>query len=130
MTPLYWGPGQYQALLGYTYLGGFGGYVASPTVSWNGWPAARIVNKDYPPSYSLTQKARSSSEAPLLIDRAWDTPVAIYPNGIEASSHLDQSGQTEGENVGYVDGHVQWYRWDEVKSRGRSFMNTYTMVYY
>lgn len=130
MTPLNWGGGQYQILLAYTYLGGFGGYVSTPTNSWNGWPRVRIGNIEYPPSFSLTQKARNSSEAPLLLDRAWDTPVAIHPNGIEASNHIDSSGKTEGENVGYVDGHVQWYQWADVKAQNRSFFNTYTTVYY
>jgi prepilin-type N-terminal cleavage/methylation domain-containing protein len=132
-TPVY-GPvgGQYRLALQYMYLGGWDGTYGNSTDAWvwHDWPRTFIADMNYPPSYSLTQRARNASEAPLLLDRCWDPPVAVFPSSTEISNHIGPDGKPTGENVGYVDGHVQWYRWPDVESRDHKIFNYSAWLYF
>lgn len=134
MPYLFWGTNRYQYILDYCYVGGYGGYYhPSLSISWHGWPTARITDKNYPPSYSTTICAESPSDAPLFLDKAWSasSPIAINPNGFEIPNHVGMDGLSpEGENAGYVDGHVTWLPWSKALDRKRSFFATYMYIYY
>jgi prepilin-type N-terminal cleavage/methylation domain-containing protein len=129
----FYGPlsGAYFVVFQDMYVGGYGaaGNVTN-NLFWHDWQRNFIADINYPPSYSLSQMARNASDAPLILDRAWDVPVATFPTSELISNHLDGNGKTTGENVGYVDGHVQWYRWPDVKSRNRALYNYATWLYY
>lgn len=111
----------------YSYVGGQCSHLGG---AYYGWEVSLIFNSDYPPSYSLHQCAQAS-DAPLILDRAWDGFAALTPYGkLLYSNHLGDGNVPEGENVGYVDGHVQWFDWDYVTQRNRGLHIYGANIYY
>jgi prepilin-type N-terminal cleavage/methylation domain-containing protein len=124
---VYWGYSGttqgYQWAPCYSYIGGSGGTIGN----WHGWDSVWRGNKDSPPSFSLTACAASHSEAALILDRAWEGWLPLYPGREEFSNHMGLDNSPAGENIGFVDGHVAWLNWPKVVARGRS-LNIYNGV--
>lgn len=112
----------------YTYIGGEGQRVHNNEgAEWFGWHFKHMSNTDYPPSYSFSKCAADTSQAPLIMDRAFVGPYEdgrgrLYPYAFEYSNHLASDGLPKGENIGYVDGHVAWKNWQEAVNGTKSLV--------
>lgn len=110
----------------YMYMGGMSKSLNMPNLN-NYTNADTEVN--YPIPYSIVT-CKSTENSPLFIDWAWDGSTQLWPYGAYFPANHGRGGVFSGENVGYVDGHVQWHTKYALITRNRGIFNYFKMIYY
>ena len=133
---------------GNPYASGYrvAGYIFMWYAGWNGQGNRAFLASMGPEDNSVDPSKKwvdrtdipQASERELIADATLSNPAAAgtperlkYPYGnfgkvmiggnpIDASSHIITDDKAAGGNIGFVDGHVEWRSWKEMKIRWRS----------